>query len=226
MDIKTTLVSSRRRGRPTAETADEVSAQIQRAALRHFLTEGIERASLARIAQEAGVSRQLLYQKYGDKRRLFEATMAQRESGFFASGQIADSPGDDPSPDAVVAYAQSMAAFLLSAERIELTRITFSGLYRFPEIGKVEGQLRERATAGVARYLEALLKDAGVSGVDVMSAARDFRALINGLATPAILGIEPPPPPEERERLVDSVTRRFLRGLGIDASRSPAGKAR
>src|SRR3954464_12990630 len=70
-----TLPAGAPRGLPGKRTA------IMRAATRIFIAAGYERASLDTVAAEAGVSKQTIYNHFGDKERLFVAVVDEARTG-------------------------------------------------------------------------------------------------------------------------------------------------
>lgn len=64
-----------RRGRPTADRAQSIDANIRSAALKIFLEAGFEAASMDAIAAQAPVSKATLYARYDSKQALFRAVM-------------------------------------------------------------------------------------------------------------------------------------------------------
>ena len=58
---------------------DEQRTLVLRAARRVFATSGLEAGTIEQIAREAGVSRQAVYELFGDKQSLFRAVVADAE---------------------------------------------------------------------------------------------------------------------------------------------------
>ncbi|MER7008430.1 TetR/AcrR family transcriptional regulator [Dactylosporangium sp. NPDC000555] len=71
-------------------------AAIMRAATHIFVTAGYERANLDTIATEAGVSKQTIYNHFGDKERLFIAVVDEARSGADRATEFDESLLDDP----------------------------------------------------------------------------------------------------------------------------------
>lgn len=224
--------AKRARGRPSGEDSEEIHRKLRNVALRHFLTYGLDGASIVAISRESGVSRQLIHRRFGDKQQFFNEITSHRQGLFFANSRMALE--DHGSPYLVfLDLGRRMADNLLAKERIDLARVMYGALYRFGDIMAVERAALDRALAIVATYLQHILADHGITDVDPREAARDFRSLINGLVTPVILGIGAPPPPDELDMLLDGIVRRFLRGLGLpdeseasDAKTQPRGGKR
>lgn len=68
-------MSTRKRGRPKSQ---EKLNQILESAVELFLSEGYERSSMQRIAENAQVSKQTLYSHFSDKEALFRSCLVQK----------------------------------------------------------------------------------------------------------------------------------------------------
>lgn len=128
------------------------------AAMQLFLENGYDRTSLARIAQQAGVSRATLFKQFPTKAALFEATV------LAAGRSPAPEPVDVPLEDfyaGLVALGRAYAALLGRPEMAALMRTVIAESPRFPE-------LRERAfdfgTLPVLTALGRYLREAHAAG--------------------------------------------------------------
>lgn len=147
----------------TQETINEVRKgrkfeQVVAGALRVFLRDGFEGASVDEIAREAGVSKATLYSYFPDKRVMFVEVFGA-EFGRLA-GQAASEHSQD----------QSAEAFLLTAGRrvVDLTvsefgrnlfRLVVAEVTRFPELAQQfyeqgSGQLRRRLVIRLEQFCE------------------------------------------------------------------------
>jgi TetR/AcrR family transcriptional regulator, mexJK operon transcriptional repressor len=209
------VVAARKRGRPTRHLSGAIRSRMVDVALRHFILSGFEGASIARIAREAGVSRQLIHQRYGNKTQLFDAVMIERETLFYAAAELPMSATSGPVYDTLFKYAETMVTHLLQPERVELARVMYGGLYRYPTIAKRHLQSQNRAAERIAAYLGRALIAAGVSGLDTLAAANDFRALLLGIPAPVVMGLTKPPGPTARRERIAGLVSRFMRGIGL-----------
>lgn len=205
----------RGRGRPTGETSDDIQRRIIDVALRHFLASGFEAASIMQIAREAEVSRQLIHQKFGNKERLFEAVMHERENRFQEAAEMPIDPGMKADRDALVRYAEAVVSHLLQPWRIELERLTIAGLHLSPEMARAQYVTLCRMRQRLANFLDRLLLEQGISGADTLSAADDLRVMLIGQASPVVQGMIEAPSPEQRRDRITGMIDRFLRGLGV-----------
>lgn len=148
------------------------------AATELFLENGYDRTSLARIAQQAGVSRATLFKQFPTKAALFEATV-------LAAGRTpAPEPVDVPSEDfcaGLVALGRAYAELLARPEMTSLMRTVIAESPRFPE-------LRERTfdfgTLPVLTALGRYLREVHASGAaeieDPEMASAQFLGMIAG----------------------------------------------
>lgn len=132
------------------------------AATKLFLEDGYDRTSLARIAQQAGVSRATLFKQFPTKAALFEATV------LAAGSSPAPEPVDVPSEDfytGLVTLGRAYVELLNRPEMTALMRTVIAESPRFPE-------LRERTfdfgTLPVLTALGRYLRDAHAAGVAVI----------------------------------------------------------
>lgn len=81
-------------GDDTADTVEDGRARLIRAALHLFATRGFEGASIANIAEEAGVSKGLARFHFGSKRDLYEAVGKHLEEKWDDGGEPQVGPLD------------------------------------------------------------------------------------------------------------------------------------
>ncbi len=143
------------------------------AALREFSTHGYEGASLGRIANDAGVTRTVLYDHFPSKRALFDALLEAKHDQLFAHLQDAMARGA-PSAQRIRAM---LDAFLAFAEREpEAWRLLY------PEHAPVDAEVaadHRRRNRAASRLLASMLApDARRAGLDpASSVARAIFAL-------------------------------------------------
>lgn len=176
------------------------------AAAQLFLENGYDRTSLARIAQQADVSRATLFKQFPTKAELFEATV------LAAGMSPAPEPLDVPSEDfcaGLVAFGRAYAELLSRPEMAALMRTMIAESPRFPE-------LRERAfdfgTLPVLTALGRYLRDAHASGVaeidDPDMASAQFLGMIaSSVFWPRLMHGTWSMTDDERERVIEGAAR-------------------
>jgi TetR/AcrR family acrAB operon transcriptional repressor len=82
--------------RRTKEEAQETREQLLDAAERVFLERGVGHATLAEVAEAAGLTRGAIYHHFDSKAELFEAMVARAEMPIDAAFESHDTPDADP----------------------------------------------------------------------------------------------------------------------------------
>ncbi|WP_089156290.1 TetR/AcrR family transcriptional regulator [Micromonospora sp. NBS 11-29] len=156
--------------------AQQKRALIVRAATKLFLELGYDRASLARIAEEAGVSKATLFKQFPTKAALFDAIVVDS----WAGGDDAEVPSAGDLAAGLTALGRHYATLLGRPGMVDLFRIVIAELPRFPELAKAhfaEGKLPYFET--VRTYLVAE-RDAGTADIaDPRMAATQFLGMIS-----------------------------------------------
>lgn len=183
-----------------------------------FCRDGFASASLELIAAEAQVSRQTIYNHYGDKERLFIAVikdMTERaNAGLFAAiSSFPDNPADLEAE--LLEFAIRLARnCMCNRDCITLRKLIQAEGQRYPELFAPWRELGpERAWAAIAARF-AKLHHAGYLEIDNPDiAARQFQALVNAdLYIGTLLG-EKTSDAEVRSAATTAV-RTFLRAYG------------
>ncbi|MFE6996629.1 TetR/AcrR family transcriptional regulator [Microbacterium sp. NPDC057659] len=141
-----------------------------------FLENGYDRTSLARIAQEAGVSKATLFKQFPTKAELFEATV-------LAAGSTPDLvPLDVPTDDfraGLVMLGRAYGDLLMRPEMTALMRTVIAESPRFPEL---RTRTFDFGTLPVLKALARYLRDAHATGVaeidDPDTASAQFLGMI------------------------------------------------
>jgi len=158
------------------ELATSKRESVLAAATELFLEDGYDRASLARIAERAGVSKATLFKQFPTKAALFEATV------LAVGGAAVPEPVDVPLGDfagGLVVLGRAYADLVTRPEIIALMRTVIAESPRFPD-------LRERifdfGTLPVLAALGRYLRDAHAAGVgeidDPDTASAQFLGMI------------------------------------------------
>ncbi|NUT48845.1 MAG: TetR/AcrR family transcriptional regulator [Saccharothrix sp.] len=108
------------------------------AALAVFLREGYSRANVDVIAAEAGVSKQTVYNHFGDKQRLFQAVMRAARANADAGATIDDTLLRRPSrlKGDLVKVGRQLLAVLLDPEVSAVRRLLISESAHHPELNQ------------------------------------------------------------------------------------------
>ncbi|MGV9854214.1 TetR/AcrR family transcriptional regulator [Streptomyces sp. NPDC003442] len=178
-------------GRPVGPQPAKRQAILE-AAVAVFLREGYDRASVDVIADEARVSKQTVYNHFGDKERLFIAAVEEERervaAGFAAGSPHALGPDGAGTPEtydrgdartALLAFGHRVLAVLLDARASALRRLVIAEVARHPSLRPAcaEGEPQQ-----LVKYLAEMLGRRTGSGElsvpEPATAARQFVALI------------------------------------------------
>ncbi|MCK1797013.1 TetR/AcrR family transcriptional regulator [Streptomyces sp. XM4193] len=184
---------------------------ITAAATKLFLERGYDGTSLAKIAQEAVVSKSTLFKQFPTKAALFEAIVVEYWEG--GPGPTAPVPrtGDDLGAGLSV-IGRQYADLIGRPAMAALFRIVIAELPRFPELGRAQFELGKLPYfISVQHYLEAQ-HAAGTAVVpDATSATNQFLGLIaNYVLWPRMLLPDWDPTPADVDRAVDEAVTTML----------------
>jgi AcrR family transcriptional regulator len=206
-------VLSRQAGR-TEPPADQDSAkrrQIIEGALRVFMAQGFDGASMNEIARAAGVSKGTLYVYFQNKEQLFEAIVGCecREQGERIFTLDAE---DHDIENVLTRLGLAFAEFLCRPDRAPKLRTVIAISERMPDIGR---QFYETGPAfGLAQlttYLNAQVA-AGVLAMEdsEVAAAQFLDSCVATLFKPILFNCGKVPAPERMEHVVKTAVRTFL----------------
>jgi TetR/AcrR family transcriptional regulator, mexJK operon transcriptional repressor len=151
-------------------------AAIARAATELFLSQGYRATSTEQIASAAGVSKQTVYNQFGDKERLFREIVlgVTATAEAFADGVAEAMNGVDGAPQldtALRALARRYLTTVVDPQVLALRRLVISEATRLPDLAAT---YYERGPSRVLVALGALF--AGLAEQDLLRAADATRA--------------------------------------------------
>jgi AcrR family transcriptional regulator len=209
-------VTSTARGQAIEERrSDRKRRAIVEAATAAFLDHGYGGTSMDAVAAAAGVSKQTIYQHFGDKQRLFRELIA-------ATVQSAS----DPVYDEVRRLADSgrlekdlrdlarrLLTLVLQPTMMRLRRLVIAETRQFPDLGRIFYDLGPgRTIAALADAFAELTRQGRLNTPDAALAATQFNWLI--MSAPVnqamLLGQDAAPATREINRWADSGVRTFL----------------
>ncbi len=139
--------------RTIAKDHDQKRAQILSSAAKVFATEGYDRASMAQLARECGISKANIYHYYDSKDALlFDILKSYLEE---LRDRICEIEFDDPAPQARLRRA--VAEILLAYEGADNEhRVQINGLSFLPAAEQAELRLYQR---DLVKFMAAILQD-------------------------------------------------------------------
>ncbi|MBM9506151.1 TetR/AcrR family transcriptional regulator [Actinacidiphila acididurans] len=155
---------------------EEKRAAILTAGTRLFLECGYDRTSLAQVAKQAGVSTATLFKRFPTKSALFEAIVSQYWQ-LESQWDYLPEPGDPKA--GLTKIGRDYACLLTRPGMAALFRIVIAESSRFPELGRMQGDLgRQVFLSGLHGYFAAE-HDAGTLHIpDPDLAAGQFLGMI------------------------------------------------
>jgi len=131
-------------GRPAGSNS---TRPLLLAAKRLFLEAGFEGVNLERVAREAGVTRQTVYNLFGSKEALFRATVELHWATIARDGEAALSAGFDleAGPATVLRrFGEAVVRFINETEQVAFTRLVITESHGRPWIAEEFYRLGKR----------------------------------------------------------------------------------
>lgn len=186
-----------------------------------FIAEGYQ-AGVDRIAAQAGVAKQTLYNHFPSKADLFSEVIGQ------ATGELLIALGDDGNGlrDRLTRFGIRYREKLLSPSGIGLYRILVAEASRFPELAAAVYRAGpEQTTARLQTVLAEAMQRGELCTVDPDFAAAMLQSMLVGVERNCYLFSGKPvpePDPAQAGRIVD----RFMRAFAPEASQTSTPAAR
>lgn len=166
-------MTTRKRGRPKSQ--DKLN-QILESAVELFLSEGYERTSMQRIAENASVSKQTLYSHFSNKEDLFRSCLEQKtvhnaeEYDKFKSLDLIDG---------LKAMSMHYLSLLAEPQVISIWRLMISSAEKEPKLSKMFFDTGPVETRKVfSKFLSQFPKELNSNDFDDM--ARSYISILSG----------------------------------------------
>jgi TetR/AcrR family transcriptional regulator, mexJK operon transcriptional repressor len=163
-------------------------AAIARAATELFLSQGYQATSTEQVASTAGVSKQTVYNQFGDKERLFREIVlgVTATAETFADGLAEALRGVDTPVHldaALRALARRYLATVVNPQVLALRRLVISEATRFPDLAVTYYERGpSRVLVALGDVFAELVERGLLKGADATRAAPDFAFLLLGRA--------------------------------------------
>jgi TetR/AcrR family transcriptional regulator, mexJK operon transcriptional repressor len=195
--------------------SDRKRRAIIDAATAAFLDHGYRGTSMDAVAAAAGVSKQTVYQHFGDKQRLFRelveaVVQAASDPVYDEVRKLADSGHLEAD---LRDLARRLLTLVLQPTMLRLRRLVIAEARQFPELGRTFYDLGPgRTIAALADTFAALHRQGRLNTNDAKLAATQFNWLV--MAAPInramLLGNDERPTAREINRWADGGVRTFL----------------
>ena len=191
--------------------------EILDAALAVFARDGFTRATMAQIAQGAGVTKPTLYSYFDTKEQLFDAMMRAKRDEML--GALSLPEGGDWT-DALYRFAWNYAETVLRPDMLSLARLVIAEAERQPQIGaSYQAAGPDQLLAGMMQWLTEQRSAGHLRFDDAELAAQDLWGLI--LSAPRTHALHRPdqiPDRAEVARYLHNGLRVFLRAYACDSA--------
>jgi AcrR family transcriptional regulator len=165
-------------------------------------------APLDAIARRAGVSKQTLYNQFGDRAGLVRAMISRRVDALAAPL----TRGGTSSEAVLAEYAREMMNVLLAPGNLAATRLAIQGAIDMPDIARTIHQVGAQASrARLADYLRTETAAGRLDVDDPNEAAELFAGMVGALQVRTLMGVTPAPDAATMERLSGVIAKRFVR---------------
>jgi TetR/AcrR family transcriptional repressor of mexJK operon len=209
--------------------SDRKRRAIIDAATAAFLSHGYRGTSMDAVAAAAGVSKQTVYQHFGDKQRLFRELIAATvrtasDPVYDEVHRLADSGRLDSD---LRDLARRLLRLVLRPTMMRLRRLVIAEVRQFPDLGRVFYDLGPgRTIAALAETFAELTRQGRLHAPDATLAATQFNWLVMSapLNQAMLLGQDDTPTTGEINRWADSGVRTFLAAYADHPSAGQAAK--
>lgn len=192
-------------------------AVILDAAHEIFLREGFDMTSMDAIANEAGVSKQTLYNHFDGKEDLFRAFVRTRCETMSKSFETRFLDKNESPESVLTAFGEDILAIILSPDAMRLRRLLQNEGHRHPELAEIfYHQGPDLTTNRLANYLADQNAQGAMAVREPRIAAEQFIAMLAGhLRIRHLIGLASPPGNAERHRYVANAVQLFLDGARV-----------
>ncbi len=197
------------RGRPPDQAKKE---QIFTTAIDLFARYGYEGTSMDKIAEASSVSKQTVYNHFGSKDELFQASIDRLCKAMGLGPELSDDKR--PVEKVLLEVGAGFLTVLTSREAVRLYRLILGTVSQYPAVGRIFYKTGPQTfIAHLAHFLEVRSKAGELNVVDSKLAAAQFFSLIRGeLHMRVALDVRPRPSDPEMESYVKSCVQLFVRG--------------
>lgn len=206
---------TRRRGRPSLSEGEAALKNLYHVAFTHFFLNGIEGANMQLIAKEAGVSRQMIHNRFGSKEQFFEQVLEHGQSHLMQKFIYQGKENANDPWLFFMGLGEQMYATFTDPDSVSSFRMLDLAIYRHADLAELHNRSIDEAYKRFGKILRDMAKEYGLDIKVGKSAIRDFIALIRGYAQPVIQGVDKVPTKSSQKKEIKEIVSRYLRGLGF-----------
>lgn len=200
----------------TVPKGENSAENILAAARKLFLTNGYDGVNLDRIAREAGVARQTLYNRFGSKENVFRAMLEYHWNQLNITLFLAEIDGPEGVSNAahvLRSFAEMLLRFVQETDQIPVIRLVIAESRRLPWIAEDFYRVGKAPLLdALALVLGRLVEKGSLHCADTVLAAHQFFGLIQEMTLwPAVMAAsEAKDHLPEPERVIDEAILMFL----------------
>jgi AcrR family transcriptional regulator len=211
----------RSRGRPQIRPDEETRQLVIEAARQEFQANGYAGASMASVAQRAGVSTKTMYRLIPTKADLFRSVVSDRISRFMLEIDT-DALDSLPLQDALERMLTAYGSLTLNQETVAIYRLVLGESDRFPELAATFYDVAVRRTSSAMEsWLERQCRRGLIALEDLPAATSMLRGMMIMEPQRAVmLGERAAPDEVEIAGRARHCTRMFLEGCRLRTSSS------
>lgn len=197
---------------PTRDIHSDKRDNVCVAAIRVFIEDGYG-ASMDKIAAEAGVAKQTLYNQFGSKERLFAEVIRQSVDTITLT---LEEPGLNLRA-ALLRFAKAFRERALSAHGLGLHRALIAEAPRFPKLARmIHEQGAASAQATLAKFLGRAMAAGDLAVSDPQFAAELLMSMLTGYERVRLLyGVKADPTSLSEAEKQMAIVDCFLRGFAV-----------
>jgi TetR/AcrR family transcriptional repressor of mexJK operon len=167
--------------------------------------------SLDLIAAEAGVSRMTLFNQFGNKRALLEATIKENQLELLVP--ILDHP-EGGLRERLTAYASQYDKMALSVDGINFSKFVGAGLAKFPDISLMVYKTGLKIVlSALGKYFADQIDGGNIRAIDPDLTAELFIGALGGTLRQRVYAGLPIDAPKRRKARIEETVDMFVRAL-------------
>ena len=170
----------RARGRPKLEDAAAIEQKLLAVALKVFISHGYGATSMTSIARAAHVSKTTLYSRFSSKEELFRAIMRAQIERLSAATLLRPDAAPLDLVQGLKSYANRMLEVSLKGDLLEVNRLIYSELHRFPELGAAAAERTQLGVKQIADFIRGCAVADGIPCLAPEGIAEAFILMLRG----------------------------------------------
>lgn len=204
------MITESAHARPGRPKSQQKRDAIRQAAVRLFMSEGLQRTSMDAVAAEAGVSKQTVYSHFDSKDALFRECVRTKVTDYGLEGEAM--PPGTPAAEALHGFGRQFMELLQDQEVLSMFRLLAGECPSYPSIARV---FYEAGPAQNCEFLGTLLSRFAERGELVLDDPLEAASLLVAMFKAhyfleLLLRVRDSIDPDELEQHLERTVQRFL----------------